>query len=90
MEGETASEVPGAARQRFVIQGAVDSQTFPRWINRYARRLGLRGEVSAVRPGEVEVLASGPPDLLDALELGCSLGPIDVWVESIRRESWPA
>jgi hypothetical protein len=27
-------------------------------------------------------------DLVDAMELGCSLGPIEVWVESIRRESW--
>lgn len=49
------------------------------------QRLGLRG-VPLRRPdGQVEITMSGPPDLIDALELGVSLGPIDVWVEAIAR-----
>lgn len=27
----------------------------------------------------------GQSDLIDALEVGCLLGPIDVWVETITR-----
>ena len=90
MQNEIANLEPSGARERFLISGEVNSQSFPGWIDRYARRLGLQGGVSAVRQGEVEVIASGPPDLLDALELGCSLGPIEVLVDRVRRESLPA
>jgi acylphosphatase len=90
VQNEIANLEPSGARERFLISGEVNSQSFPGWIDRYARRLGLQGGVSAVRQGEVEVIASGPPDLLDALELGCSLGPIEVLVDRVRRESLPA
>jgi hypothetical protein len=35
----------------------------------------------------VEITLSGPTDLVDAMEMGISLGPIDVWVEAIARQS---
>jgi len=28
---------------------------------------------------------AGPIELIDMMEVGCSLGPIDVWVETIFR-----
>ncbi|EEX13930.1 conserved hypothetical protein [Citreicella sp. SE45] len=34
----------------------------------------------------MEIEVEGPPALLDAMEMGCLLGPIEVWVESIVRE----
>ena len=36
------------------------------------------------------MLASGPEEMLDAMELGCSLGPITVWVEEIERCAYAA
>lgn len=32
---------------------------------------------------------SGPEELIDMMEMGCSLGPIDVWVETIERRHLP-
>jgi hypothetical protein len=33
----------------------------------------------------IELEISGAPELIDMMEMGCSLGPIDVWVETIDR-----
>ena len=73
--------------ERFLIRGRVGAERFAPWIDRHARRLGLRARIGALTPELVEVEVSGPPDLVDAMELGCSLGPIEVWVEQIDRES---
>jgi hypothetical protein len=35
--------------------------------------------------GEAVFKVNGQPDLIDALEVGCLLGPFDVWVETITR-----
>ena len=72
----------------FVINGDVDQPGFPSWIDRHACRLGLESRLLQHSSDRIEVAVSGPPDLVDAMELGCSLGPIEVWVESIERESW--
>ena len=32
-----------------------------------------------------DVDVAGPVELIDMMEMGCSLGPIDVWVETIER-----
>lgn len=68
------------------FHGDVGAADFPEWIAHRANRLGLTGWVRADAGGErVEVMVSGPADLIDAMELGCSLGPISVWVEQIDR-----
>ena len=72
----------------FVISGDVDKPGFPGWIDRHACRLGLESQLLQHAPDRIELAVSGPPDLVDAMELGCSLGPIEVWVERIDRESW--
>ena len=72
-------------REHFRISGRVGSPVFAIWIARHAARLGLSGRVVAHGAEEVEVVLSGPPDLLDAMELGCSLGPREVWVDRIER-----
>lgn len=76
-----------AIRERFTIRGDVGAPGFPGWIDRHARRLGLTAEVATAMPGQIELTVGGPPDLVDAMELGCSLGPIEVLVDSIDRES---
>lgn len=71
--------------EKFIILGDVGAAPFLPWIERHARRLGLRGHIARVSAGRIEVELSSPPDLIDAMEMGCSLGPMEVWVESIQR-----
>lgn len=74
------------ADERFTIEGDLAAESFVPWIVRHMRRLGLRGIVTRRDDGRVDVTLSGPEDLIDAMELGVSLGPIDVWVEAITRQ----
>lgn len=71
--------------ERFWLRGDVGSAVFPGWIARHLGRLGLTGRVVDQTVACVTLVASGPPDLLDALALGCSLGPQEVWVDEIER-----
>lgn len=74
------------AIERFIIEGDLEAESFLPWIARHLQRLGLRGVAMRREDGQVEVTLSGPEDLIDAMELGVSLGPIDVWVEAIARQ----
>jgi acylphosphatase len=82
-----AQEGCGAlAVERFTIEGDLEAESFLPWIVRHLERLGLRGLPLRRPDGQVEITLSGPDDLIDAMELGVSLGPIDVWVEAIARQ----
>lgn len=72
-------------RERLVILGEVDSPSFVPWIMRHSGRLGLEDCNICIEPGQIGVTVTGQQDLIDALEVGCLLGPIDVWVSSIDR-----
>lgn len=74
------------AVERFTIEGDLGAETFLPWIVRHLQRLGLDGVPMRRADGQVEITLSGPPDLIDAMELGVSLGPIDVWVDAILRQ----
>ena len=76
---------PREISERFEIIGDVGAPVFAKWIVRHARRLGLNGAVLAQGPGQIDLVATGQADLLDALALGCSLGPQEVWVDRINR-----
>lgn len=68
------------------IRGDVGAADYPAWITHRANRLGLSGWARPDPNGKsIEVFVCGPPDLIDAMELGCSLGPMSVWVEKIDR-----
>ena len=71
--------------QHFKIHGQVGAATFGAWITRHASRLGLSGRILGQASTCVDLVVTGPPDLLDAMALGCSLGPQEVWVEEIER-----
>lgn len=72
--------------ERFKLSGDVNKPDFLDWISHRAQRLGLTGWVQENPDQEIiEIVVDGPLDLLDAMELGCSLGPITVWVEHIER-----
>lgn len=74
-----------ASRERMTILGDVDAASFLPWIRRHAARLGLSQAVSHTSTGRIELELAGPTALIDMMEMGCSLGPIDVWVETIHR-----
>ena len=76
---------PQDISEQFEIFGDVGAPVFAAWIVRHARRLGLRGAVLAQGPGRLDLVATGQVDLLDALALGCSLGPREVRVDRITR-----
>ncbi|MES2543060.1 MAG: acylphosphatase [Pseudomonadota bacterium] len=74
------------AVERFTIEGDLEAESFLPWIVRHMQRLGLRGVPVRRADGQVEITLEGPADLIDAMELGVSLGPINVWVEAIARQ----
>lgn len=79
-----------AARERLRIRGSLGADSFLPWITRHAARLGLVGEIRHADAGQVDIDLHGPVDLIDAMEMGCLLGPIDVWVETIDRTPCPS
>ena len=72
-------------RERMTILGDLDAETFVPWIRRHAAKLGLFEAISHTGPDRIELEVAGPAELIDMMEVGCSLGPIDVWVETISR-----
>ncbi|MBX5156599.1 acylphosphatase [Rhizobium sp. NZLR1b] len=72
-------------QERMTIVGDLEAASFVPWIRRHAAKLGLSHSISHTSSMRIELELSGPEDLIDMMEVGCSLGPIDVWVESIER-----
>lgn len=69
------------------IYGVLNTDDFPAWIVHRASRLGLRGGLVHVSDTVIEAIVTGPSTLIDAMEVGCSLGPTSVDVERITRSS---
>lgn len=74
------------AAERFIIRGNLNAPTFVPWVLRHMGKLGLRGQFDTTGAAQAELRVDGPPELIDALEMGVSLGPIEAWVESIDRQ----
>lgn len=72
-------------RERMTILGDLDAACFVPWIQRHAAKLGLSQAISHASSARIELELAGPEELIDMMEMGCSLGPIDVWVETIER-----
>lgn len=84
------SAVPtSAAHERLTIRGHLCAESFLPWIATHAARLGLDAEICRMDARRVDVDLCGPPDLIDAMEIGCLLGPFDIWVETIDRTTNP-
>lgn len=73
------------AVELFTIEGDLAADSFFPWIVRHMQRLGLHGLPVRRADGQVEITLNGPAELIDAMEMGVSLGPFDVWVETIGR-----
>lgn len=63
--------------------GDVFAADFPDWIERHARKLGAQVTITALND-QLHIKAAGPDVMLEALALGCSLGPESVMVERME------
>ena len=72
--------------EHFALCGQVGDQGFAVWIGRHAGKLGLEVRILGQSAARVDLIVCGPPDLLDALALACSLGPQEVWVDEVHRQ----
>lgn len=73
-------------QQRMIILGDLLPDCFLPWIHRHAAKLGMSPIIAHASAHRIEMDLSGPDELIDMMEIGCSLGPIDVWVETIQRQ----
>jgi len=66
------------------LGGYFPNDNFIDWIVQRALVLDLVGWVKFVSSDEIHIQVSGHPVLVEALETACSLGPIEVTVDSIE------
>jgi acylphosphatase len=69
---------------RYRIAGRLDVPAYLAFVADRARWLDLRGWVQAVDPTRIELVAAGPEALVGALEMACTLGPLDALVHTIE------
>ena len=70
-----------------VFSGALDPERFVAFAEHRARRLDIEARLGAVGPGTVTVTVEGEPDLIDAFEMACSLGPVTCIVRDVARRA---
>ncbi len=80
-----AGEAQNPLQEHMTILGDLDADSFVPWIRRHAAKLGVAQAITHLSPDRIEIDLSGAPELIDMMEVGCLLGPIDVWVETIDR-----
>lgn len=69
-----------------IILGDFLPDSFLPWIDRHASKLSISSIITHASANRIEIDLAGPDELIDMMEIGCILGPIDVWVESIQRQ----
>lgn len=74
---------------RFTISGKVQGVFYRASTHMQAQDLGVDGYAKNLPDGRVEVLASGPAEVLDALERWLHQGPPAAEVTSVSREDLP-
>lgn len=70
---------------RISFSGHFVPPSFLEFVDRRAARLDLDVSVTSADQGRVAVEISGQPDLIDAFEMACSLGPLDCMVLDCER-----
>lgn len=70
---------------RFIVYGRVQGVGFRFFVEREARRLGLKGWVRNRQDGSVECLAIGTSETLDQLHRRLREGPPAARVEQVHR-----
>lgn len=84
----TAVEGGAPVQFRYIIEGRIDPAQYLAFVADRAGWLDIHGWVQAV-DGRVEMVAAGPEALVGALEMACTLGPLDALVERIEAVAEP-
>lgn len=89
---EYSSEVEGGApvRVRYAISGRMDVPGYLDFVVERAQWLGLDGWVGANDDDTVSLAVAGPEALVGALEMACTLGPLDALIDEVRPVGEPA
>lgn len=74
------------AAARFLVSGRVQGVFFRAGTREQARRLGLRGYARNLPDGQVEVVAAGTDEAIDALAQWLHVGPANARVDAVHRE----
>jgi acylphosphatase len=72
---------------RYLVSGSVQGVGFRWFVARHARSLGLAGYARNLPDGRVEVVVSGPVDVLPALEELLRAGPANAHVDKVERSA---
>lgn len=70
--------------QNIKLLGHFQEESFQNWVMHRAKILDLDVIIKTANSSQVELSASGHPILVEALEIACSLGPLESTVESIQ------
>lgn len=84
--GTYSSSVEGGApvRVRYTIAGRMDVSDYLSFVAERAHWLDVSGWAEADGADGVTLVAAGPEALVGALEMACTLGPLDALVERIE------
>lgn len=67
------------------LSGDLGAASAVPWFLHRGRLLNLVGWISRIDARTITMVLWGPPELLDAMEVACSLGPANVIVEDFVR-----
>ncbi|HEY0854906.1 MAG TPA: acylphosphatase [Devosia sp.] len=83
---EYSSDVEGGSpvRVRWDISGRMNVPTYLDFVVERAQWLGLDGWVAANDDDTVSLAVAGPEALVGALEMACTLGPLDALIDEVR------
>jgi len=86
LRNDYSSDLEGGrpVQLRYRIAGRLSPATYLAFVADRARWLDLRGWVQALDDARIELVAAGPEALVGALEMACTLGPLDALVETIE------
>jgi hypothetical protein len=71
--------------ETIVFTGRFHPEHFAAFVDHRARRLDLEASLEEAGAATISVRVAGHPDLIDAFEMACSLGPIDCLVLEVHR-----
>jgi len=75
--------MPSNITVQLTLTGHFPDNHFINWIVQRALVLDLTGSVRQSSTSEIHIVATGHRVLIEALETACSLGPIEITVDSI-------
>ena len=71
-------------KQQIKMSGNFDEVLLKNWIIHRATILDVDIEIQTASSSSIELFASGHPILVEALEIACSLGPMEASIEKIE------